>query len=113
LGSVIVLMHPAGQSFVPVGHWQTPPEQTWSVGQTVPQLPQFAWAIWVFTQRAAAEPAPAPAPAPQQTSPPGQASPSEPQIGLQVPLTQVWPAGQAVPQLPQFCGSLVVLMHAP
>lgn len=32
---------------------------------------------------------------------------------VQLPLTHTWPAPQRVPHVPQFCGSLLVLMQRP
>jgi hypothetical protein len=44
----------------------------------------------------------------RSTQPPLQAVRPETQLGVQLPLAQRWPLGQAMPQVPQFCESLPV-----
>ena len=65
---------------------QTPPVQDCPWGQALPQRPQLALLVPVFTQVE-----------PQSVRPP---------VHPHCPEAQTWPAGQASPQLPQFFGSV-------
>ena len=72
------------------------PLQSLPAGQGWLQTPQFALSVWRFVQRAEA-------PEPQAF---GTAAGQ-----VQLLPEQLWPPGQAVPQPPQFCGSLVTSVH--
>jgi len=90
------------EALPPSSNWQAPCSQLPPAGQAKPHPPQFAGSALVSAQTA-----------PQQL--PGwpetmrQVAPAVagPQAiaGLQAPLMQSWPFGQALPQAPQFASS--------
>jgi hypothetical protein len=115
--SLWVSMHAVPHNAVPAGQAQLPPAQMEPAGQALPQVPQLFTSVWVLTQ---APPqlvgvlgwqqivpgcplAKTPA---AQTSPVGQPTGAVPQ--WHPPPEQVSPGLQALPQPPQFAGSLWV-----
>ncbi len=72
---------------------QVPPEQTWSLAQRLPHVPQFRESVWVSTQ-----------------TEPHLVGVAPPQLAAHAPAEQTGVAPlQAVPQAPQFWGSFCVL----
>lgn len=97
---------------------QVPLQHCWPAPQVTPQAPQLA-AVVIETQAPEqhAEPPVHLAPAPHMQVPPTHISPGL-QVGEQVaatqrPAVQVWPAGHAIPQLPQLAALDWVSTHAP
>jgi hypothetical protein len=87
----------------PIAQWLAAHvELPFSTGpQTTPQLPQWFGSLAVFAHIA-----------PQHSSPVGHA-PFAPQAPTHTPPEHVSPFAQALPQLPQFCASLAVLVSHP
>jgi hypothetical protein len=110
-GSVMVFEQPeAQQTSLPV-HAGSPLQfvalehslsmHDWPIGQTWPQLPQLSGSVDVSAH-----------PILQHSCPGGHAGPSLHSTGVwQEPPSQVAPAAQALPQDPQFLGSLFVSAH--
>jgi len=80
------------QAVKPGRQAQVPPLQTWVLSQAWPQVPQLVGLVAVLTQAL-----------------PLQVVPAQ----VHWPLTQESPCGQALPQLPQARGSLVVSTQRP
>jgi hypothetical protein len=79
--------------------WQSPFAQP--PGHVIPQPPQLLGSVWVLVQ-----PEEQHVWVPVQVDPPLQPPP------VQLPMTHVWPAPQAMPQPPQSCGFESTLTHA-
>ena len=83
--------------------WQesahVPAEQTWPFWQTWPHLPQFLLSDETLAQKRA------------PASPPPHLLCPEGQTRLQAPVTQTCAASQALPQAPQFLGSILKLVQ--
>ena len=72
-------------------------EQTWPIGQTLPQVPQFSLSVSVVAQYGPASPTQSDWPIPHDD--------------VQLPLTQTEPSAHVTPHLPQLFGSTFVSKH--
>jgi hypothetical protein len=92
---VAVFTQPLAHRVRPVAHeaLHVPPEQDVPAGQALPQAPQFAASVAVFTQLE-----------PQRV---------DPGAHPQAPFVQPLPAGHTLPQAPQLRGSLATFVQAP
>ena len=91
--AVLSVQHVEPQVSVGQVAWHAPAEQVWEDVQARVHDPQWRGSVWRFTQ-----------------APPQSVSPAA-QVWTQALATQVWPAGQTVPQVPQLAGSVAVLVQ--
>ncbi len=90
--------------------WQRPATQALPGAQALLHAPQWRLSLWVFTQKSELPASPTPA---SPEAAPLQRARVGPQSTPQRPMAQTRPAGQALPQAPQFARSVSVVTHAP